>query len=246
MCDNHPRLLALLRRGGVREEDMVRRPIEDESPGAPIRAVAGPLAGHGHARSRFALSDPCGRCAGLPAAVAACSATPRAANTVNGNRPRACTVRWSCCSLATSAPTSAARWPPASTPSSGRPNPGRRWPAPSGKTCPTHRCCCADRRRKQSVLEEIRVAAGNDPRMHNLGSELPIPRLLALIEDAHSMVSVDTGPAHAAAALGLPAGGDVRPGLAAQMASAGSGQGHGAAWRTGRRERGARPRRRRR
>ena len=37
MCDNHPRLLALLRRGGVREEDMVRRPVEDEAPGAPIR-----------------------------------------------------------------------------------------------------------------------------------------------------------------------------------------------------------------
>jgi len=40
--------------------------------------------------------------------------------------------------------------------------------------------------------------------MHNLGGELPIPRLLALIEDAQSMVSVDTGPAHAAAALGCP------------------------------------------
>ena len=54
------------------------------------------------------------------------------------------------------------------------------------------------------VLEEIREASGSDARMHNLAHELPIPRLLALTEAAHSMVSVDTGPAHAAAALGCP------------------------------------------
>lgn len=34
--------------------------------------------------------------------------------------------------------------------------------------------------------------------------ELPIPRLLALQERAHSMISVDTGPAHSAAALACP------------------------------------------
>ena len=54
------------------------------------------------------------------------------------------------------------------------------------------------------VLEEIRNAAGNDPRTHNCAHELPIPRLLAMIQDAHSLVSVDTGPAHAAAALDCP------------------------------------------
>lgn len=54
------------------------------------------------------------------------------------------------------------------------------------------------------VLDEIHGACGNDVRMHNLAHELPIPRLLALTETAHSMVSVDTGPAHAAAALGCP------------------------------------------
>ena len=31
-----------------------------------------------------------------------------------------------------------------------------------------------------------------------------MPRLLALCARSHSMISVDTGPAHAAAALGLP------------------------------------------
>jgi ADP-heptose:LPS heptosyltransferase len=35
-------------------------------------------------------------------------------------------------------------------------------------------------------------------------AELPLGRLLALCASAHSMISVDTGPAHAAAALDLP------------------------------------------
>ncbi|HXY76189.1 MAG TPA: glycosyltransferase family 9 protein [Steroidobacteraceae bacterium] len=35
-------------------------------------------------------------------------------------------------------------------------------------------------------------------------AELPLPELFALCASAHSMISVDTGPAHAAAALGLP------------------------------------------
>ena len=35
-------------------------------------------------------------------------------------------------------------------------------------------------------------------------AEIPISRLLALCDAAHSMISVDTGPAHAAAALSLP------------------------------------------
>jgi ADP-heptose:LPS heptosyltransferase len=35
-------------------------------------------------------------------------------------------------------------------------------------------------------------------------AEIPLGRLLALCEMSHSMISVDTGPAHAAAALGLP------------------------------------------
>jgi heptosyltransferase-2/heptosyltransferase-3 len=35
-------------------------------------------------------------------------------------------------------------------------------------------------------------------------AEIPLGRLMALCASAHSMISVDTGPAHAAAALGLP------------------------------------------
>ncbi|NLA66677.1 MAG: glycosyltransferase family 9 protein [Gammaproteobacteria bacterium] len=57
---------------------------------------------------------------------------------------------------------------------------------------------------ERPVLEDIHDAAGRHPRIHNLAGALPVPRLLALLEVAHSMVSVDTGPAHAAAALGCP------------------------------------------
>ena len=40
--------------------------------------------------------------------------------------------------------------------------------------------------------------------VHSVTDELPIPRLLALQTRAHSMISVDTGPAHSAAATGCP------------------------------------------
>jgi heptosyltransferase-2/heptosyltransferase-3 len=40
--------------------------------------------------------------------------------------------------------------------------------------------------------------------VHNVADDLPIHILLPLLERASSMVSVDTGPAHASAALGCP------------------------------------------
>jgi ADP-heptose:LPS heptosyltransferase len=51
------------------------------------------------------------------------------------------------------------------------------------------------------MLEEIQRAAGLPD---VVVAELSLRHLLALSEAAHSMISVDTGPAHAAAALGLP------------------------------------------
>ena len=51
------------------------------------------------------------------------------------------------------------------------------------------------------MLQEIQRAAGLQD---VVAAELPLRQLLALTESAHSMISVDTGPAHAAAALGLP------------------------------------------
>jgi heptosyltransferase-2/heptosyltransferase-3 len=47
---------------------------------------------------------------------------------------------------------------------------------------------------RQSACDGVVIACG----------DLPIPRLLALQEIAHSMISVDTGPAHSAAAMGCP------------------------------------------
>ena len=51
------------------------------------------------------------------------------------------------------------------------------------------------------MLQEIQRAVGLQD---VVAAELPLRQLLALTESAHSMISVDTGPAHAAAALGLP------------------------------------------
>jgi ADP-heptose:LPS heptosyltransferase len=56
---------------------------------------------------------------------------------------------------------------------------------------------------EHALNEEIRLRAGV-PGVHNVARELPIDILLPLLEIAHSMISVDTGPAHAAAALGCP------------------------------------------
>jgi ADP-heptose:LPS heptosyltransferase len=55
---------------------------------------------------------------------------------------------------------------------------------------------------RERLLVEWIVEASRLPCV--VAAELPLPRLFALCERAHSMVSVDTGPAHAAAALSLP------------------------------------------
>ena len=40
--------------------------------------------------------------------------------------------------------------------------------------------------------------------LHNVADDLPIPRLVALLDRAAGLVTVDSGPAHAAAAVGCP------------------------------------------
>ncbi|MFC5490540.1 glycosyltransferase family 9 protein [Dokdonella soli] len=57
--------------------------------------------------------------------------------------------------------------------------------------------------REQGVLDDIQLAAKRS-QIHVAAADLPPRRLLALLERAHSMVSIDTGPAHAAAAMGCP------------------------------------------
>jgi heptosyltransferase-2/heptosyltransferase-3 len=57
--------------------------------------------------------------------------------------------------------------------------------------------------REAGLLRMIRDATA-DARVHVVADALPLRRLMALQEVAHSMISVDTGPAHMAAALGCP------------------------------------------
>jgi heptosyltransferase-2/heptosyltransferase-3 len=53
-------------------------------------------------------------------------------------------------------------------------------------------------------LNEELAALVNIPGLHNVADELPIPRLVALLDRADGLVTVDSGPAHAAAAVGCP------------------------------------------
>ncbi len=49
----------------------------------------------------------------------------------------------------------------------------------------------------------LAALAGIDD-VHNVADDLPIPRLIALLARAATLISVDSGPAHAAAAVGCP------------------------------------------
>jgi len=51
--------------------------------------------------------------------------------------------------------------------------------------------------------EEITALAGID-RLYNGADDLPVPRLVALLARAAGLITVDSGPAHAAAAVGCP------------------------------------------
>ncbi len=57
---------------------------------------------------------------------------------------------------------------------------------------------------KERRLNADIIEASGVPQVYNIAGELPVRTLLALLERAHSIISVDTGPAHAAAALGCP------------------------------------------
>ncbi len=54
------------------------------------------------------------------------------------------------------------------------------------------------------LTQEIRELCARPHRVFCVADDLPLRRLLALLSIAHSCISVDTGPAHAAAALNCP------------------------------------------
>jgi ADP-heptose:LPS heptosyltransferase len=58
--------------------------------------------------------------------------------------------------------------------------------------------------RQEYALNAQIMRRANVPGLHNVAQDLPIRILLPLLERAASLVSVDTGPAHAAAALKCP------------------------------------------
>ena len=53
-------------------------------------------------------------------------------------------------------------------------------------------------------LNQELATLANIPGLHNVANDLPIPRLVALLDRADGLVTVDSGPAHAAAAVGCP------------------------------------------
>jgi ADP-heptose:LPS heptosyltransferase len=69
--------------------------------------------------------------------------------------------------------------------------------------CPRHRIVLLGTRPEYALNEEI-MAAARVESVVNAARDLPIPRLIALLSRATALVTVDSGPAHAAAAVGCP------------------------------------------
>lgn len=57
---------------------------------------------------------------------------------------------------------------------------------------------------EQSLTLEIKALCKQQNNVYSVADDLPIRRLMALLSIAHSCISVDTGPAHIAAALNCP------------------------------------------
>jgi ADP-heptose:LPS heptosyltransferase len=69
--------------------------------------------------------------------------------------------------------------------------------------CPSHAILFSGTRAERRFNAEIIRRAGVGD-LFNVADELAVRTLLPLLQRAHSVISVDTGPAHAAAALGCP------------------------------------------
>jgi ADP-heptose:LPS heptosyltransferase len=69
--------------------------------------------------------------------------------------------------------------------------------------CPEHAIVLLGTGPEYALNEEV-AAMANIARLHNAADDLPIPRLVALLARAAGLITVDSGPAHAAAAVGCP------------------------------------------
>lgn len=69
--------------------------------------------------------------------------------------------------------------------------------------CPGHLVVFTGTRAERKFVAAI-IGRTGATRVYNAADELDVRTLVAVLERAHSMISIDTGPAHAAAALGVP------------------------------------------
>jgi len=71
------------------------------------------------------------------------------------------------------------------------------------RQCPDHGIVLLGTGPEYALNQEVALLA-NVEHLFNAAAELPIPRLVALLARAAGMITVDSGPAHAAAAVGCP------------------------------------------
>jgi hypothetical protein len=69
--------------------------------------------------------------------------------------------------------------------------------------CPDHAIVLLGTGPEYALNQEVAMLAGI-ARLYNAADDLPIPRLVALLARAAGLITVDSGPAHAAAAVGCP------------------------------------------
>ena len=69
--------------------------------------------------------------------------------------------------------------------------------------CPDHTIVLLGTGPEYALNQEV-AALANIARLYNAADDLPIPRLVALLARAAGLITVDSGPAHAAAAVGCP------------------------------------------
>jgi heptosyltransferase-2/heptosyltransferase-3 len=69
--------------------------------------------------------------------------------------------------------------------------------------CPDHAMVLLGTGPEYALNQEV-AALANIDRLYNAADDLPVPRLVALLARAAGLITVDSGPAHAAAAVGCP------------------------------------------